>query len=402
MRKHLKNHLVCPGCGVHMQGLDPKLPGYFMKPSEKKPDYIMKLDRQPIIDETVISDSIKRGNLDEPENEKLGLPKVTTKFGSKPVVSAGCHSPAEIDENSIDWKQGKSGNVPRVVLVVKEIDLRCLSPTRLEHWVRTRAREGGAGKVISAHLVSAVRGWGLKHGVCKLAGARGNVWAVGAQNAGKWTLINSIGKHASEGEVNELTEAPVPGTTLGSWEGVFVCFSRTFETKNLQNQGWLYCSYCWANETGCRGNITQYSLRYGLGLPLHIGKTENVETMLEHHFGRQLQPPINEFAVSYSHLSTRKESSNLETQNSEEHEESWKRVLQVGDANMKPQLRMERDLITKFWLWGVVLALALTQQAQVFPCFPSPATPLLYLRELLFIDRFEDPDSGFIKYICRM
>ncbi|KAI3942020.1 hypothetical protein MKX01_030266 [Papaver californicum] len=171
---------VCPGCGVHMQGLDPKLPGYFSNPRRR----------------SQISNSIKRGNLDElnePEQEKLGFPKGTAKFGSKPVVCARCNSlwyygrvkdatvenllpdfdfdhtivvlmvvdAADFDgsfprNNSVDWKQGKSGNVPRVVLVVTKIDLLplCLSPTRLEHWVRTRAREGGANKFSSVHLNS--------------------------------------------------------------------------------------------------------------------------------------------------------------------------------------------------------------------------------------------------------
>ncbi|RZC57451.1 hypothetical protein C5167_004756 [Papaver somniferum] len=390
--KTSQNLVICPGCGVHMQGLDPKLPGYFMKPSEKKPDYKMKLDRQPIFDETEISDSIKRGSLNEVNNEPEQLPKAT-KFGSKPVVCARCHSlryygrvkdvtvenllpdfdfdhtigrklvstsgarsvvlmvvdaadfdgsfPRKvarlvsdtIDENSVDWKQGKSGNVPRVVLVVTKIDLLppSLSPTRLEHWIRTRAREGGANKVTSVHLVSAVRGWGLKNlvdDVCKLAGARGNVWAVGAQNAGKSTLINSIGKHASGGDVNELTEAPVPGTTLGiiRVEGILPGQAKLFDTPGLLHPHQLTTRL--TREEQKLVQISKelkprtYRIKAGYTvhiaglmrldleetsvdtvyvtvwaspyLPLHMGRTENVETMLEHHFGRQLQPPINE------------------------------------------------------------------------------------------------------------
>ena len=43
------------------------------------------------------------------------------------------------------------------------------------------------------------------------------MWAIGAQNAGKSTLINSIRKHVGEGggKITHLTEAPVPGTTFG-------------------------------------------------------------------------------------------------------------------------------------------------------------------------------------------
>ena len=45
------------------------------------------------------------------------------------------------------------------------------------------------------------------------------MWAIGAQNAGKSTLINSIGKHVGGGgggggKITHLTEVLVPGTTL--------------------------------------------------------------------------------------------------------------------------------------------------------------------------------------------
>ena len=45
------------------------------------------------------------------------------------------------------------------------------------------------------------------------------MWAIGAQKASKSMLINSIGKHVGGGgggrKITHLTEAPVPGTTLG-------------------------------------------------------------------------------------------------------------------------------------------------------------------------------------------
>lgn len=144
-----------------------------------------------------------------------------------------------IDENYSSWKKGKSGNVPRVVLVVTKIDLlpSSIPPNGFEHWVRTRAREGGANKLTSVHLVSAVRDWGLKNlvdDVAALAGLRGHVWAIGAQNAGKSTLINAIGKSVG-GNVSHLTEAPVPGTTLGivRVEGVLPGQAKLFDTPGL-------------------------------------------------------------------------------------------------------------------------------------------------------------------------
>ncbi|KAL2557125.1 P-loop containing nucleoside triphosphate hydrolase superfamily protein [Forsythia ovata] len=240
-----------------------------------------------------------------------------------------------IDENSRSWKEGKSGNVPRVVLVVTKIDLlpSSISPTRLEHWVRTRAREGGAGKLTSVHLVSAVRDWGVKNlvdDVAGLAGPRGQVWAIGAQNAGKSTLINAIGKCVGR-KLTHLTEAPVPGTTLGivRMEGVFPGNAKLFDTPGLLHPHQISTRLTREEQkllhVGKELKPRTYRIKAGhsvhIGglmrldmeessvdsiyvtvwasplLPLHMGKTENACKMLEEHFGRQLQPPLGEGRV---------------------------------------------------------------------------------------------------------
>lgn len=291
--------VVCPGCGVKMQDFDPKQPGYFIKPCVKTANYKTPINRNPILDEPEISFSLKRGLLNEVvEHENQENVENPVQKAEKPVVCARCHSlrhygkvkdpsvenllpdfdfdhtvgrrlmsssgaravvlmvvdasdfdgsfprkvaqlvSRTIEENSRAWKEGKSGNVPRMVLVVTKIDLlpSSLSPTRLEHWVRMRAREGGAIKLTSVHMVSAVRDWGVKNlvdDVVGLAGPRGHIWAVGAQNAGKSTLINAIGK-CSGGNVSH-SEAPVPGTTLGILrvEGVLPRNAKLFDTPGL-------------------------------------------------------------------------------------------------------------------------------------------------------------------------
>ncbi|CAL5433823.1 unnamed protein product [Camellia sinensis] len=387
---------ICPGCGVPMQDTDTKQPGFFIKPSPKNPDYKSPINRNPVAEEPEISNSLKRGFLREHvESENDENPNNPSLLPEKPVVCARCHSlrhygkvkdsmvenllpdfdfdhtvgrklnsvtrarsvvlmvvdvsdfdgsfprkvaslvSATIDENYRGWKEGKSGNVPRVVLVATKIDLlpASLSSTRLEHWVRTRAREGGANKIMSVHLVSAVRDWGLKNlcdDVVGLAGPRGNVWAIGSQNAGKSTLINSIGKHIG-GKVTHLTEAPVPGTTLGivRVEGVLPSQAKLFDTPGLLNPHQI--STRLTREEQKLVQISKelkprtYRIKAGhsvhIGglmrldieessvdsvyvtvwaspyLPLHMGKTENVYKMLEDHFGRQLQPPIGEKRV---------------------------------------------------------------------------------------------------------
>ncbi|XP_010519958.1 PREDICTED: GTP-binding protein BRASSINAZOLE INSENSITIVE PALE GREEN 2, chloroplastic [Tarenaya hassleriana] len=240
-----------------------------------------------------------------------------------------------IDENQTAWKEGKSGNIPRVVLVVTKIDLlpSSLSPTRFEHWVRQRAREGGLSKIAKLHFVSPVKNWGIKdlvEDVAQMAGKRGHVWAVGAQNAGKSTLINAVGK-AVGGKVTHLTEAPVPGTTLGiiRVEGVLPFQAKLFDSPGLLNphqittrltreeQKLVYVSKelkprTYRIKEGYTIHIgglmrldidelsvdsvyvTVWASSY---IPLHMGKKENAHKILQDHFGLQLQPPIGQNRV---------------------------------------------------------------------------------------------------------
>ncbi|KAI4306720.1 hypothetical protein L6164_029974 [Bauhinia variegata] len=384
---------VCPGCGVYIQHFNPKHPGFFIKPSQKDLNYKLYNHLEPVAQEPEFSNSVKRGLVIEPE--KLVLDENLIKRPEKPVVCARCHSlrhygkvkdpslenllpdfdfdhtvgrklalttgtrsvvlmvvdavdfdgsfprkvaklvSKTIEDNATAWKQGKSGNVPRVVLVVTKIDLlpSSLSPTGLEHWIRQRAREGGVNKITSMHMVSSVRDWGLKNlvdDIVNLAGPRGNVWAVGAQNAGKSTLINSIGKHVG-GKIIHLTEAPVPGTTLGivRVEGVLPSQAKLFDTPGLLHPYQITTRLTREEQKlvhiGKELRPRTYRIKAGHTihiaglmrldieettadsiyvtvwaspyLPLHMGKLENASKMFQDHFGRQLQPPIGENRV---------------------------------------------------------------------------------------------------------
>ncbi|XVE49417.1 hypothetical protein DITRI_Ditri01bG0081100 [Diplodiscus trichospermus] len=394
-------HIVCPGCGVHMQDSDPKQPGFFIKPPAKTKDLILKTRSHhlvPVSAEHEFTAFLKKGMILEEKGESLDLEEeeaLDAEMPEKPIVCTRCHSlrhygkvkdptvenllpefdfdhtvgrrlgsvsgarsvvlmvvdasdfdgsfPRKVaklvsdvtEENYTAWKQGKSGNVPRIVLVVTKIDLllSSLSPTRFEHWVRQRAREGGASKIAKLHFVSPVRDWGVKSLVedfVEMAGPRGTVWAVGAQNAGKSTLINAIGKCVG-GKIGFLTEAPVPGTTLGivRVEGVLPKQAKLFDTPGLlqphqmttrltrEEQKLVYVSKelkprTYRIKAGYTVHIaglmrldieessveslyvTVWASPY---LPLHMGKTENARKILEDHFGRQLQPPIGKERV---------------------------------------------------------------------------------------------------------
>ena len=68
------------------------------------------------------------------------------------------------------------------------------------------------------HLISSVKGTGVKDvlgSVQEMVGARGDVWVVGAQNAGKSSLINAMQRLAGLKGSQQLTTAAQPGTTLG-------------------------------------------------------------------------------------------------------------------------------------------------------------------------------------------
>ncbi|KAF3793329.1 GTP-binding protein BRASSINAZOLE INSENSITIVE PALE GREEN 2 [Nymphaea thermarum] len=367
--------LVCPGCGVYLQDENPKLPGFFIKPSTKTPKFHFLSDDEDrkSEDASVSSNTVEEkpvvcarchslryyGRVKDESAENL-LPdfdfdyylghRLSSSTGSRSVVMMVVDASDfdgsfprrvarlvsnTIEEDSAAWKKGKPGNVPRAVLVVTKIDLlpSSISPTRLEHWVRQRAREGGSNKLTSVHLVSAVRDWGMKNlieDIKELVGTRGNVWAVGAQNVGKSTLINAISKQV-QGKVMHLTEAPVPGTTLGiiRVEGVFPGQAKLFDTPGIlhpyqittrltrDEQKLVHISKelrprTFRVKAGYAVHIggllrldveeasvetvylTVWASPY---IPLHMGRIEHASTMVEAHFGRQLQPPIGEKRV---------------------------------------------------------------------------------------------------------
>ncbi|CAA6666155.1 unnamed protein product [Spirodela intermedia] len=358
---------LCPGCGVHMQDSDPDLPGFFSNPSLKSSDYHASVRRISVaVDEPQISYSLKSGRLyDEADKERQD--SFENSRDSTPVVCARCHSlrhygrvknaaaenllpdfdfdrmvgpklvsaagsrsiilmvvdavdfdgsfprkvakliSASIEENASAWKEGKPGNVPRVLLVVTKIDLlpASLSPTGLEYWVRQRAHAGGANKITGVHLVSSFKDWGIKNlvdHVRQLVGSRGNVWAVGAQNAG-----------------NHLTEAPVPGTTLGIVRVEGILSGQISMRLMAEEQKLLHISKelrprTYRIKAGHSVHIaglmrldveeisvdTIYVTVWASPLlPLHMGKMDSACSMLEKHFGRQLQPPIGEDRVGH-------------------------------------------------------------------------------------------------------
>ncbi|KAF7058672.1 hypothetical protein CFC21_065680 [Triticum aestivum] len=238
-----------------------------------------------------------------------------------------------------DWKRGAPSNLPRAVLVVTKLDLLptpSLSPDDVHAWAQARARAGAGAdlQLAGVHLVSAARGWGVRdllNHVREVAGARGKVWAVGARNVGKSTLLNAIARCSGAESGQTLTEAPVPGTTLGviRVDGVLGAQAKLFDTPGLLH-GHQLTSRLTPEElklVQVRKEMRPRTYRIKAGqsihigglvrldvedltvgsiyvtvwasplVPLHMGKTENAESMMKDHFGLQLQPPIGQKRV---------------------------------------------------------------------------------------------------------
>ncbi|CAH8384671.1 unnamed protein product [Eruca vesicaria subsp. sativa] len=233
-----------------------------------------------------------------------------------------------------DPKVGK--NLPKLVLVATKVDLlpSQISPARLDRWVRHRAKAGGAPKLSGVYMVSARKDLGIKNLLAyikELAGPRGNVWVIGAQNAGKSTLINAFSKKDGA-KVTRLTEAPVPGTTLGILRigGVLSAKAKMYDTPGLLHP---YIMSLRLNSeerkmVEIRKELQPRSYRVKAGqsvhigglvrldlvsasvetiyitvwashsVSLHLGKTENSEEILNSHSGLRLQPPIGEKRAS--------------------------------------------------------------------------------------------------------
>ncbi|KAK9664414.1 hypothetical protein RND81_14G039900 [Saponaria officinalis] len=237
-------------------------------------------------------------------------------------------------EGNHDAKASKK--LPKLVLVATKVDLlpSQISPTRLDRWVRQRARALGAPKLNAVYLVSSRKDLGVRNllsFVKELAGPRGHVWVIGAQNAGKSTLINTFAKKEGA-KVTKLTEAAVPGTTLGILRvrGVLSGKTKMYDTPGLLHPYLMPMrlsrdeqkmieirkelrprSYrIKVGQTIHVGGLVRLDLIHAsvqtiyvtvyasLNVSLHLGKTENAEETWNKHVGVRLQPPIGTDRIS--------------------------------------------------------------------------------------------------------
>lgn len=233
-------------------------------------------------------------------------------------------------------RDSKTNKLPKLVLVATKVDLlpSQISPTRLDRWVRNRAKAAGSPKLNAVYLVSARKDLGVRNLIShikELAGPRGNVWVIGAQNAGKSTLINAFAKREGV-KITRLTEAAVPGTTLGILRigGILPAKAKMYDTPGLlhpylmtmrlnrgeQNMVEIRKELrprtfrVKAGQTVHVGGLMRLDLKESSvetiyvtvwaspNVSLHLGKTESAVEIRKKHFGIRLQPPIGQDRVS--------------------------------------------------------------------------------------------------------
>ena len=108
----------------------------------------------------------------------------------------------------------------RLVVAANKSDLLPSQAThkRVEAWIRRRMAQGGLPRPSAVHIVSSSKGSGVKTLLADIqaaVGTRGDVWVMGAQNAGKSSLINAMRSAVGLKQERKVTVAAVPGTTLG-------------------------------------------------------------------------------------------------------------------------------------------------------------------------------------------
>ncbi|KAJ8564873.1 hypothetical protein K7X08_001333 [Anisodus acutangulus] len=239
-----------------------------------------------------------------------------------------------LEQSKDGVKQSKK--LPKLVLVATKVDLlpSQISPARLDKWVRHRAKANGAPKLSGVYMVSSRKDLGVRNLLAfikELAGPRGNVWVIGAQNAGKSTLINAFAK--KEGvKATKLTEAPVPGTTLGILRigGILSAKAKMYDTPGLLHPYLLLMRLnreeqkmveirkelqprtyrIKQGQTVHIGGLVRLDLVHASvetiyvtvwaspSVSLHLGKTENADELKNNHAGVRLQPPTSMERVS--------------------------------------------------------------------------------------------------------
>ena len=221
----------------------------------------------------------------------------------------------------------------RLVVAANKSDLIPSAATyiRIENWVRRRLAQGGLPRPSAIHIVSSQKGTGVKRLLADLqaaVGDRGDVWVVGAQNAGKSSLINAMRSAIGLARERKVTVAPVPGTTLGviPVPSLLPRGCKMLDTPGVPHEYQL-AAYMTADEmrmllpnralkprtyrlgrgqsvsiggvarvdvVECPGATMYLTVWVSDEVGCHLGKTEGAEERYIKHAGVKLTPPVGE------------------------------------------------------------------------------------------------------------
>jgi ribosome biogenesis GTPase A len=250
------------------------------------------------------------------------------------------------------------------IFALNKVDLlpRVASDQRLQAWTRRQISSLNLPEDVSVKLVSAVAGKGIADLAGTLqskVGQYGHLWVFGAQNAGKSSLINALRRHANgekpaasrnsrnngiskskirqeHTQTQQLTEASLPGTTIGfvRLDNVLPNRCKAFDTPGILHKYQFTSTYsplsyeeigmllprrklkprtfrCMVGYSvsigglarvdlvGAPGNSIYLTLWASDEVTHHFGKTENAEKKQSQAVGQVLYPPTSKEAMPH-------------------------------------------------------------------------------------------------------
>uniref|UniRef100_A0A8C5P8P2 Nitric oxide associated 1 n=1 Tax=Leptobrachium leishanense TaxID=445787 RepID=A0A8C5P8P2_9ANUR len=218
----------CMGCGALMHSLDPSIPGYL--PSEK---YVHMLEQSEDLAGDVICQRCfllvhhqKALNVTVSQEQYRSIvSNIKTKEGLVIFMVDMLDIPNSIFLDILDFV----GDNKAVLVLGNKIDLLPGDSSGYLNRIKDRLKEyciragiNKNGKLRDVRLISAKTGYGIEELITALQGSwkyKGDVYLVGATNAGKSTLFNTLlqsdySKAKASEIIKRATISPWPGTTL--------------------------------------------------------------------------------------------------------------------------------------------------------------------------------------------
>ena len=248
------------------------------------------------------------------------------------------------------------------IFALNKVDLlpRVASDQRLQSWTRRQISSLNLPEDVTVKLVSAVAGKGIAELAGTLqskVGQYGHLWVFGAQNAGRSSLINALRRYANgekpaasrnsrnnskskgnkmQAQTQQLTEASLPGTTIGfvRLDNVLPNRCKAFDTPGILHKYQFTSTYsplsyeeigmllprrklkprtfrCMVGYSVSIGGLARVELVAAPGKSVyltlwasdevthHFGKTENAEKKQSQAVGDVLYPPTSKEAMPH-------------------------------------------------------------------------------------------------------